>query len=91
LPDLLRRLLESSLGRVNLAIATVNVVLHVPHVVKLEAPPALLVGFCILILGLEGLIVHLGAGTQLVLGVGEEVVRAVPDKVGTTDFGVGNG
>jgi hypothetical protein len=81
LADLLGRLLEPSLGRVNLAVAAVNVVLHVPHVVKLKAPPALLVGVCLLVLGLEGLVVRLGTRTQLVLGVGEQVVGAIADQV----------
>jgi len=90
LPDLLGRLLETALGRVNLAVAAVNVVLHVPVVVEFEAPPALLVGVCLLVLRLERLVVHLWAGPQLVLGVGEEVVGAVADEVGAADLGVGD-
>jgi hypothetical protein len=90
LPDLFGRLLEPTLGRFNLAIAAVNVVLHVSHVVKLEAPPALLVCVCLVILRLERLIVHLLAGAQLILGVGEEVVGAVTDEVGATDLEVGD-
>jgi hypothetical protein len=36
LPDLLGRLLKAVLGRVNLATAAVDVMLHVAHVVKAE-------------------------------------------------------
>jgi hypothetical protein len=66
------------------------VVLHVPVVVELEAPPALLVCVCLLILGLERLIVHFWTRTQLILGVGEEVVGAVADEVRAADLGVGD-
>jgi hypothetical protein len=34
--------------------------------------------------------VHLGALSKILLGIGEEVVRASTDKVRTADFGVGN-
>lgn len=90
LPDLLRRLLQPPLGRVNLAVTAVDVMLHVSHVVELEAPPALLVCVCVLVLGLERFIVHLGAGTQLVLCVGEEIVRAISNKIRPADLGVGD-
>lgn len=62
--------------------------LHVPHVVEVEAPLALLLGGGCLVLGLQGLIVDLCAGTKLVLGVGEEVVRAIADEVRAADLGV---
>jgi hypothetical protein len=90
LPDLFWRLLEPSLGRVDLAIAAVDVVLHVPHVVKVKAPSPLLVGVGLLVLGLEGFVVDLGAGSQLVLCVGEEIVRAVADEVRAADLGIGD-
>jgi hypothetical protein len=90
LSDLFRRLLEPSLCRVDLAIAAVNVVLHIPHIVKVKAPSPLLVGVGILVLGFEGFVVDLGAGTQFVFCVGEEIVGAVPDEVRAADFGVGD-
>jgi hypothetical protein len=34
--------------------------------------------------------VHLGALSEILLGIGEEVVRASTDEVGTANFGVGN-
>lgn len=80
LPDLFGRLLKPSLGRVNLAIAAVDVVLHISHVVKLEGPSALLFCVCLLILGLERIVVRLGARSKLVLCVGEKVVGAVADE-----------
>lgn len=81
LSNLLGRLLQTALSLVYLAIAAVNVVLHVPQVVEVKAPPALLVCVCLVVLGLEGFIVDLGAGAELVLCVGEEVVGAVANKV----------
>lgn len=90
LADLLGRLLEAALGLVDLAVAAVDVVLHVAQVVEVEAPAALLVGIGLGVLGLEGLVVDLGAGAELVLGVGEEVVGAVADEVGAADLGVGD-
>jgi hypothetical protein len=64
--------------------------LHIAHVVKLEAPPALLVRVCFLILRLQRLVVDFGTGTQFVLGVGEEIMRAVAYEIRATDFGVGD-
>jgi hypothetical protein len=90
LPDLFGRLFEPSLGRFDLAIAAVDVVLHIPHVVEIKAPSPLLVGVGLLVLGLEGLVVDLWAGSQLVFCVGEEIVGAVADEVRATDFGVGD-
>src|SRR5690242_5184989 len=88
LANLLGRLLQTALGLVDLAVAAVNVVLHVAQVVKVEPPAALLVGVGVEVLGLEGLVVDLGTGPQLVLCVCEEVVRAVADEVGAADLGV---
>jgi hypothetical protein len=64
--------------------------LHVPHVVEVEAPPALLLCICLLVLGLECLIMRLGTRSQFVLRVCEEVVRTVADKIRATDFRVGD-
>lgn len=86
LPDFLRRLLQSSLRGVNLPIATVNVVLHVPHIVEFESPAALLARVGFLVLGLERFVVHFWAGTQLILGVCEQVVGAVADQIGPADL-----
>jgi hypothetical protein len=71
-------------------IAVAHVLLHVAQVVELEAPLALLVGGRLLVLDLEGLVVDIGARTEVLLGVGEEIVGAVADQVGATDFGVGD-
>lgn len=64
--------------------------LHVAHVIILEAPPALLLGVGLLVLGLERLIVNFATGPQFVLGVGEEVVRAVADEIRAANLGVGD-
>src|SRR5690242_7755689 len=53
-----------------------------------EEPHALLFGVGLLVLGLERFIVDLGAGPQFVLCIGEEIVRAVADKVGAADLGI---
>jgi hypothetical protein len=90
LPYLFRRLLQATLGSVYLAVAAVNVMLHIAHVIKLEAPPALLVRVCLLVLRLERLVVDLGTGTQFVLGVGEEIMGAVAYEIRATNFGVGD-
>jgi hypothetical protein len=88
LPDLLGRLLQAALGLVYLAIAAVDVVLHVPQVIKIKAPPALLLGVGVLVLSLERLIVDLRAGSQFVLCICEEIVGAVSNEVGAADLRV---
>jgi hypothetical protein len=90
LPDLFRCLLQASLGRVYLAIAAVNVMLHIAHIIKLEAPLALLLRVGLLILGSKRLVMDLGARTQFILGVGEEVVRTAAYEIRATDLGVGD-
>lgn len=42
------------------------------------------------VFGLKGLTMYFGTGTQVLLGVCEEVVGAGADEVGTADFLVGN-
>lgn len=64
--------------------------LHIPHIVELEPPSALLVGIGFLVLGLEGFVVRLWTGTELVLRVGKKVVGAVADEVRTADLGIGD-
>ena len=91
LANFLGRLLEAALGLVDLAVAAVNVVLHVAQVVKVEPPAALLVGVGVGILCLEGVVVGLWAGAELVFCVCEEVVGAVADEIGAADLGVGDG
>lgn len=91
LPNLIRRLLQPPLGDINPAIALVNVLLHIAHVVEVEAPFVLLRGRRDLVLRLEALAVHLGARAEVLLCVGEEVVRACSDQVRAADFGVCDG
>lgn len=71
LADLVGRLLEAALRRLDPAVALVDVLLQVPHVVVLEAvllPRRLGQG---LVLGLERLRVHLGARADVLLRVRE--------------------
>ena len=66
-------------------------VLHVAHVIKVEAPPALLLGVGVGVLDLERLVVHLGTCAELVLGVREEVVGAGANEVRAAHLGVRHG
>ncbi len=86
LPDLIWRLLQSSLSGIDPPVALIDILLHIPHVVVLEAPLAFLGrGF---IFRLERFAVDLGAGAKVLLGIRKEVMRACADKIGATDFGV---
>lgn len=62
--------------------------MQIAHVVVLEAVLVLLPLRQPLVLGLEGLGVHLGTRPEVLLGVGEEVVRTRAGDVGPADFGV---
>lgn len=91
LPNLIRRLLQPSLRGVDPTITLVNVLLHVAHVVIFEPPFRLLARRGSLVLRLQALAVHLGTRAQVLLGVGELVVRTRADEVRATDFRVGDG
>ena len=61
--------------------------LHVAHVIKVEAPSALLLLTGVGVFGLERFVVHLGAGPQFVLCICEETMRAVArDKKKSSGF-----
>jgi hypothetical protein len=85
---LLGRLLQSALRSVYAPVALVDVLLHFPQVVKLEAPRALLVLRSLVVLGLERFIVYLGARAKVLLGICEEIVGTLAGEVGFADFGV---
>lgn len=89
LPDLIWRLLQSSLRRINPPIAFIDVLLHISHIVVLKAVLALVGGG--FILGLERFAMDLGARPEVLLGVCEEVMRTCADKVGATDFWISDG
>lgn len=91
LPNLIGRLLKTSLRSLYPTIAVVNVLVQIAHVVVLEAQPLLLPVRHAVVFDLETLGVHLGALAQILLRVGEEVVRAGPREVRAADFGVGEG
>lgn len=89
LSDLIWRLLQSSLRGIDPPVALIDVLLHISHVVVLEAVLALVGrGF---VFGLERLAMDLRAGAEVLFGVCEEVVRTCADDVGATDFWVSNG
>lgn len=64
---------------VDSAVAVVNVLLHVAQVVVLE--PELRFFGQLLILCFQRLAVDFEALAQILLGVGEEIVRAGPDEI----------
>lgn len=91
LTNLVRRLLQPPLRSVDAAVALVNVLLQVAHVVVLEAVLLLLAVAQRLVLGLDALGVHLGTRADVLLGVGEEVVRTGAGEVRPADFRVRHG
>lgn len=91
LPDLVGRLLEPALRRVDPAVALVDVLLHVAHVVVLEPELGLFLAVEPLPFALERLAVHFWAGSEVLLCVGEEVVGAGANDKGAANAGVAEG
>ena len=90
LPNLIRRLLQPSLGRINPSIALINILLHIAHVVVLKPPFRPVAGRCSFVFCFESLAVDFRAWAEVLFGVCELVVRAGADEVGAADFGVGD-
>ena len=90
LSDLVRSLFQSSLSGINTSVTVVNILLHIAHVVVIETPFGLLRCRGSLILRLQSFTVHFRALTQILLGIGEEVVRTGADEIRATDFRVGD-
>ena len=91
LPHLFLRLLEPPLGDVNPPITFLHILVDVVLVVKLKPPLFSLRGGRGEVFFFEVGLVGFGAGAQVLLGVGEEVVRAGAAEVGAADFAVGYG
>ena len=91
LADLVGGLLEPALSAVDAPVAIVDVPADVPHVVVFETEPSFFGGVLGFVLGFQGFAVHFRAETEVLLGVGEEVVRTGADEVGAADFGVREG
>lgn len=89
LSNLIRRLLQPPLRRIDPPITLINVLLHIPHVVILKPMLALIRGT--FIFRLQRLAVDFGTRTQVLLGVCEEVVWTGACEEGAADFGVGDG
>lgn len=89
--DLIRGLLQPALRSLDSPVTIINVFLHIAHVVKLEAPFRLFRGRRSFVFRFQHFAMHLRAGSEVLLGIGEEVVRAGPDEVGTADFWIRNG
>jgi len=87
LADLVGRLLEAALRRVDASVALVDVLLQVAQVVELEGVRRR-VG---LVLVFQRLAVDFGAGPEVLLRVREEVVRAGAHEVGAAELGVCDG
>lgn len=81
-----RRLLQSSLRRIDSPIALINVFLHVPHIVVFKSIFTLIRRT--LVLGLERFAVDSWAGAKILFRVCEEIMRACADEEGSADFGV---
>lgn len=91
LSDLIRRLFQPPLRPVDSAIAIINILLHVAHVIEVEPPFILLRRRRHLVLRLESFAVDLRAWPEILFCVREQIVRTSPYKVRATDFGVGDG
>lgn len=81
LPNLIRRLLQPSLSRINSPVTIVDILLHITHIVKLKAPFRLLGRRSQLVFRLQSLTMHLGTRTQVLFGIGEEIMRTGPGQV----------
>lgn len=88
LPDLVGRLLQPSLRSFDPAVALVDVLLEIAHIVVLESVALLLALRQRLIFRLEALGVDLGALAKILFRVGEEIMRARADEVRPANFGV---
>ena len=86
LPDLVRRLLEPPLGRVDPPVAIVDVLLHVAQVVVFEGVPCLLGRTETIVLGLECFAMDSWACAKVLFRIGEEVVRAGADDERAADL-----
>ena len=73
LPDLIGRLLQPSLRSIDSPVALIDILLHVSHVIVLEAVFALVWGA--LVLRFQWLAMDFRTGAKILLGVCEEVVR----------------
>lgn len=73
LPYFIRRFLQPSLCSVYPPIAFVNILLHVAHVIVFK--PIFALVWRALIFSLQGLAVNFGAGSKVLLGICEKVVR----------------
>lgn len=90
LSDLIRGLFQASLSGINTSVTIIDVFLHVAHIVVIESPFGLLGRRGGLILRLQSFAVNFLAWTQILLGIGEEVMRTSADKIRATDFRIGD-
>ena len=87
LSDFIRGFFQTSLRGVDPTITLVDVFLHVPHVIILESVLGLV--WRTFILALEWLAVNFWALTEVLFGIGEEIVRTSTDQERAADFWVG--
>lgn len=78
-------------GSVDTAVTVIDVLLHLAVVIELESPFRLVRRSCSIKLCLQALTMDLRTGSEVLLSVGEQVVRATSNEVGAADFGVRNG
>lgn len=90
LPDLVRSLFQASLSGIDTSVTIIDVFLHVAHIVVIESPFGLLSCRGGLILRLQSFAVNFLTRAQVLLGIGEEVMRTSADEIRATDFWIGD-
>lgn len=90
LPNLIWRLLQPPLSRINPPITIIDILLHIAHVVKVEPPFRLFPSRRKFVLRLQTLAVHLRTRTEVLLGIREEIVRAGSHEIRATHFRIGD-
>ena len=78
-------------GSVDTAVTVIDVLLHFAVVIELESPFRLIRRGCSIVLGLQALTMDLRTGSEVLLGVGEQVMRATANEVGAADFRIRDG
>ena len=88
LSNLIGGLFQPALGIIDTAVTVIDLLLHVAHVIELESPFRLVRRTCSIVLRLQPLAVNLRAGSEILLGIGEQIMRACSRNVGAANFGV---
>lgn len=90
LSNLIRSFLQPSLGGVNPPVTVVDVLLHIAHIVIIKAPFSLFRSRSKIIFRLQSFAMHLRTSAQVLLGIGEKVMRTRSREIRPADFGIGD-